>query len=84
MSDHAGARYNDLPLSTKRDFFKFVVPKPRAGYEGWPRVKPRVLSDKKLGKSARLVSMELGLFQEDEACHLDHRVSEDEWRLYVG
>ena len=37
-------------------------------------------NNKKIGRNARLVSMPMGLSHEEEVCHLDHMVTEDQWR----
>jgi hypothetical protein len=79
-----GFQYKNTGYEDHTHFFKTMAPEQRAGYEGWPDVKPAAPSNKNMDRHGKYIHMELGLPTDDEVRHLDHMFSQEQWRELTG
>ena len=82
--DHHGYEYASAGFEEQNRFFKTMVPRRRTGYEGWPDVRPSAKVTRRTETSGKHIHVELGLSRDEEVRHLDHMMSQEEWRKLTG
>jgi hypothetical protein len=81
--DNEGILYARKPVRSLSAFYHEAVTEPKHGYENWPEVKPRVPPRGKVPNNIRLISTELGIFDDEEVMILD-QYYETTWQALTG